>query len=89
MSKLDFDTSKEQLLSDLNSLTSLEVKQLMANLQHSNALRYKLINLEMWALAGTMDHFLPGFWSRFLTNRRTALKQFLKNKHSNESQCAD
>ncbi|HEY9638340.1 MAG TPA: hypothetical protein V6D14_33435 [Coleofasciculaceae cyanobacterium] len=89
MPKLDFDTSKDPSFADLNSPASLEIKQLIAKLQHSHALRYKLINLEMWALAGTMDHFLPGFWSRFLENRRTALKQFLKNKQTDSSQVAD
>jgi hypothetical protein len=42
-----------------------------------------MINLEFWALAGTMDDFLPGFWSRFLANRRTSLRQFIKRKRSN------
>lgn len=47
-----------------------------------------MINLESWALAQTMDDFIPGFWSRFLENRRTALKQFLKRKQTNNSQVA-
>jgi hypothetical protein len=82
MSKLDFDASQEKTFADINSPTSLEIKQLIAKLQHSHDLRYKMINLEMWALASTMDDFLPGFWSRFLNNRRTALQQFLKNKRN-------
>jgi hypothetical protein len=82
MSKLDFDASQEKTFADINSPTSLEIKQLIAKLQHSHDLRYKMINLEMWALASTMDDFLPGFWSRFLNNRRTALQQFLNNKRN-------
>ncbi|HEY9905170.1 MAG TPA: hypothetical protein V6D43_22540 [Candidatus Sericytochromatia bacterium] len=82
MPKPDFDTSNDRTFAELNSPTSLEIKQLIANLERSHKLRYKTINLDFWALAVTMDSFLPGFWSRFLTNRRTALKQFIKQKRS-------
>jgi hypothetical protein len=83
MPQLDPDTSNEQTFADLNSPATVEIKQLIAKLQHSRDLWYKMSNLETWALASTMDHFLPGFWSRFLENRRTALKQFLKQKRMN------
>lgn len=86
MPKLDFDASKDQMFSELNSPASVEIKQLIAKLQNSQDLRYKMINLETWALAQTMDGFIPGFWSRFLENRRTALKQFLERKRTYNSQ---
>lgn len=88
MPKLDFDASNDPTFADLNSPASVEIKQLITKLQHSHELRYKMINLESWALAQTMDDFIPGFWSRFLENRRTALKQFLKRKQTNNSQVA-
>lgn len=84
MSQPNSDTTNESF-PDLNSPTSLEIKQAIAQLQHSHQLQYKMINLEFWALAGTMDRFLPGFWSRFLENRRTTLKQFLKKKRTDNS----
>jgi hypothetical protein len=85
MPKLDFDASKEPTFADFDSPTSVEIKQLIAKLQQSHELRYKMINLETWALAQTMDSFLPGFWSRFLANRRTALQQFLERKRTLKS----
>ena len=85
MPKPDFDASNDPTFAELNSQTSVEIKQLIAKLQRSHKLRYKTINLEFWALAVTMDDFIPGFWSRFLQNRRTALKQFLKNKRSSDA----
>jgi hypothetical protein len=88
MPKLDFDASNDRLFAELNSPASVEIKQLIAKLQHSHDLRYKMINLETWALAQTMDHFLPGFWSRFLANRRTSLQQFLKKKRTDNSPSA-
>lgn len=79
------DHSDEPTFTDLNTPAAAEIEQLITNLQHSHDLRYQLINLETWALASTMDRFLPGFWSRFLANRRIALKQFLQQKRRNKS----
>jgi hypothetical protein len=83
MPKSDFDGTDSQNHSNLNSPTITEIKQLIAQLQHSHHQRAKLVNLEFWALTITMDGFLTGFWSRFLANRRTALQEFIKNKRHN------
>lgn len=83
MPQPDPDTSNEPSFADFNTPSAVEIKQLIDQLQQSHELQYKLINLETWALAATMDNFLPGFWSRFLENRRTALKQFLERKRTN------
>ncbi|MBD1929748.1 hypothetical protein H6F74_26460 [Trichocoleus sp. FACHB-90] len=85
MPKPETNTSGEPNFTDLNSPASAEIKQLISNLQQSHHLRSKMMNLEAWALAETMDHFLPGFWSRFLDNRRTAMKQFLERKRTERS----
>jgi hypothetical protein len=82
------DTSHEPTFADFNTPATVEIKELITKLQQSHDLRYKLINLESWALAATMDNFIPGFWSRFLENRRTALKQFLKRKRMDNSKVA-
>ena len=60
----------------------VEIKQLIEQLQRSHQRRSKMANLEFWALAVTMDRFLPGFWSRFLANRRSGTQEFIKNKRS-------
>jgi hypothetical protein len=79
------DPSHDPTFAEFNTAATVEIKDLIAKLQQSHDLRYKLINLETWALAATMDNFLPGFWSRFLANRRTALKEFLKRKRTDKS----
>ncbi len=81
MPKFD-DTFLDPTFLDLDSPASVEVKQLIAKLEHTNDLQYELINMEAWSLASTMDGFFPGFWSRFLANRRNALKQFLQQKRT-------
>lgn len=83
MPKSDFDAINSQSNASLNSPTLTEINQLIAQLQGSHRQRSKLVNLEFGALVVTMDGFLPGFWSRFLANRRTALQEFIKNKRLN------
>lgn len=85
MSNFDFEPSQEPTFADFDGKTRAEIKELLATLQNSHQLRYKLMNLETWALAETMDQFLPGFWSRFLENRRTALKQFIEQKRHSKT----
>lgn len=84
MSEIESNASVDPKLADLDSPATGEIKQLISQLEHSHHLRYKMMNLEAWALAETMDRFLPGFWSRFLENRRIALKQFLERKRAKE-----
>lgn len=71
--------------SDLNSSEQAEIKEMIASIEDSHHLRYKMMNLEAWALAETMDQFIPGFWNRFLQNRRQALKQFIAKKRSDSN----
>ncbi len=88
MPKSEAYTATDPPFAELNSPASAEIKQLIDSLEESHRLRSKMVNLETWALAETMDHFLPGFWSRFLENRRIALKQFLEQKRAAKSQVA-
>lgn len=85
MPQPESNSEQAQSFPDLDTPASAEIKQLIASIQDSHHLLYKMINLEAWALAETMDHFLPGFWSRFLENRRLSLKQFLQQKRSSKS----
>ncbi|MFW6358456.1 MAG: hypothetical protein ACOC0N_04480 [Chroococcales cyanobacterium] len=88
MPKLDdFNTLfDEAFFTDFDSLDSDDVQDLISKIKNSHHLRYQLMNLEIWALAQAMDQFIPGFWSRFLENRRHALKEFIKNKRKVETQ---
>lgn len=88
MPQLEFNSEDAESFTDLDTPAGAEIKQLIASIQDSQHLLYKMINLEAWALAETMDHFLPGFWSRFLENRRLSLKQFLQQKRTANSPVA-
>ncbi|MFE1743849.1 hypothetical protein [Coleofasciculus sp. H7-2] len=88
MPKSEAYTAVDPPFAELNSPACAEIKQLIDSLEESHRLRSKMVNLETWALAETMDHFLPGFWNRFLENRRTAVQQFLEQKRAAKSQVA-
>ncbi len=72
------DPDQDYNFSDFHTPATDEVRELMEKIEQSHQMRYKMMNLETWALAKTMDTFLPGFWSKFIENRRTALKQFIE-----------
>jgi hypothetical protein len=41
---------------------------------------FNLMAMEAWSIAKTMDDIFPGFWHRFMTNRRLAMQQFQQMK---------
>ncbi len=80
MTPLNCDISIDPSCQEIYPPATLEIDEKIAELQQSQELIYQTINLEVWALVETMDRFMPGFWSRFLENRRKSLKQFIKQK---------
>lgn len=82
MSKPEFRNRPSYTFTELQSPANEEIKELLSHLQHSQNIFTKFMNIEICALAETMDHFLPGFWNRFLENRHQALKQFLEYKQN-------
>lgn len=88
MEDFEIEFSEDPAFADLNTSEQAEIREMIAKIEDSHHLRYKMMNLEAWSLAETMDQFLPGFWSRFLENRRKALKQFIAQKREYESNVA-
>ncbi len=85
MTPLNCDISIEPSCQEIHTPATLDIDEKIAELQQSQELIYQTINLEIWALVETMDRFTPGFWSRFLENRRKSLKQFIKQKQKRGS----
>jgi len=48
------------------------------SLKQEDETLYKILALDVWALAKTMDEFQPGFWNAFMENREKALKKFMQ-----------
>lgn len=60
----------------------VDFDQWLDTLQQSDRSFYNLMAMEVWSIAKTMDGLLPGFWSRFMSHRQVALKQFMEQKQS-------
>ncbi|QZZ20076.1 hypothetical protein J5X98_22770 [Leptothermofonsia sichuanensis E412] len=82
MSKPNADQSD---LPDQESLESMNIDQWIENLRRADRSFYNMMALEVWSIAKTMDGLIPGFWNRFMTNRQTALKQFMQQKNLHHS----
>ena len=59
------------------SAAYMEIDQWLERLRCSDRSLYNSMALEVWSIAQTMDHLVPGFWNRFMENRQTALKEFV------------
>ncbi|HEY9694439.1 MAG TPA: hypothetical protein V6D15_19730 [Oculatellaceae cyanobacterium] len=84
MPPIKLNTPAQHNINDLDSAEIEQIQNLIAERQHSRQQLSQLINLEISALAETMDKFLPGFWSRFLENRHRACKEFMQQKQNNQ-----
>ncbi len=80
MAEKDVPPSQDHNFDEFNTPVSDEARELLEKIEQSHEMRYKMMNLETWSLAKTMDAFLPGFWNRFLENRRTAMKNFIEQR---------
>ncbi len=61
--------------------TSRDIQRRIETLRHSHHHHYRLMGLETWAIAETMDEFQPGFWNRFMINRQIATRDLIERKY--------
>ena len=69
----------------LESVPSGNVKQRLEDLQRADRSLYKMIGMEVWSIAKTMDDLYPGFWNQFMANRQLAMKNYLEQKQAHRS----
>jgi hypothetical protein len=73
---------KNQVVPDSESLVN--IAQHLEELQKCDRSLQNLISMEIWSITKTMDDLYPGFWHKFMLNRRQSMKQFMQQKqHSN------
>lgn len=63
----------------------MTLEQWLEKLRRSDRAFYNIMAIEVWSIAKTMDSLIPGFWGRFMTNRRLAMKQFIEQQRSQHS----
>lgn len=76
----EFDETIDEDIVEL--LADMDIDQWLETLRCSDRSLYNLMALEVWSIAKTMDGLVPGFWSRFMANRRTSLQQFIQQKQA-------
>lgn len=80
--QFDEPQESENLNPGPEGIAQMDFEQWLEVLQKSDRSFYNLMAMEVWSIAKTMDGLLPGFWTRFMSHRQTALKQFLQHKHA-------
>lgn len=83
------DPTSASQFSDAEIAAALKFEEELNSLKHSHGSHYKMLNINAWAIAKTMDNHFPGFWNRFMANRQVALQQFLEHKRSSCSEAAE
>ena len=64
----------------VSAASRAEFLRWLEDLRHADRAFYNLMALEVWAIAQTMDALIPGFWSRFMHNRQTAMREFIQQR---------
>lgn len=65
----------------IESLPAMTLDEWLEKLRRADRSFYNIMAMEVWSIAKTMDDMIPGFWNRFMINRRLAMKQFVEKKH--------
>jgi hypothetical protein len=63
----------------------MSVEQWLDSLRRSDRAFYNMMAMEVWSIAKSMDSLIPGFWSRFMENRQTAVKKFVHERRTPEA----
>jgi hypothetical protein len=58
----------------------MSIEAWLEKLRSSDRAFYNIMAMEVWSLAKSMDSMIPGFWSRFMENRRSAMLEFVDRR---------
>lgn len=62
----------------------VSIEEWLNKLRSSDRAFYNIMAMEVWSLAKSMDTIVPGFWSRFMVNRRHAMREFMSRRRRTE-----
>jgi hypothetical protein len=60
--------------------SAMSIEAWLEKLRSSDRAFYNIMAMEVWSLAKSMDSMIPGFWSRFMENRRSAMLEFVDRR---------
>jgi hypothetical protein len=64
--------------------SAMSIEEWLDKLKSSDRAFYNIMAMEVWSLAKSMDNMTPGFWNRFMDNRRTAMQEFVDRRRQPE-----
>jgi hypothetical protein len=67
---------------------AMSLEQWLETLRRTDRAFYNIMAMEVWSIAKTMDTLFPGFWHKFMSNRQTAMKQYVELKKKTPSPVA-
>jgi hypothetical protein len=62
----------------IQDLPQMSIDQWLEKLKGADRAFYNTMAMEVWSIAKSMDNLQPGFWAKFMVNRRSAMQQFVK-----------
>ncbi len=63
----------------------MSIDEWLNKLRSSDRAFYNIMAMEVWSLAKSMDSLVPGFWNRFMVNRRTAMQEFVERRRYDDA----
>lgn len=85
-SQADQHTEFQDPIPETPSVMSID--DWLDKLRSSDRAFYNIMAMEVWSLAKSMDSVVPGFWSRFMVNRRTAMQEFVERRRTHPNDTA-
>ena len=70
---------------DPDAVSQMSVEQWLENLRRNDRTFYNMMAMEVWAIAKSMDTLIPGFWSKFMTNRQLAVQNFVVQRRTDKA----
>jgi hypothetical protein len=80
------DNEPTQIQDSLPAASAMSIEDWVDKLRCSDRAFYNIMAMEVWSLAKSMDTIEPGFWSRFMVNRRDAMQDFVERRRQREKQ---
>jgi hypothetical protein len=83
------DNETTQIQDSLPAASAMSIEDWVDKLRCSDRAFYNIMAMEVWSLAKSMDTIEPGFWNRFMVNRRDAMQDFVERRRQQESPTDD
>jgi hypothetical protein len=68
---------------------TMTLEEWVQKLKSADRAFYNIMAMEVWSIAKSMDSLVPGFWAKFMENRRSAMQKFVVGKKASSDQAKE